>query len=44
MAYDYTPANIYTINIHPLHGTTPIFNINNYSKDIEPESPPRAFD
>ena len=44
VSYDYTPANIRTINIHPTHGTTPIFDINNYSKEIEPEPPPHAFD
>ena len=44
MAYDYTHANICTINIHPAHGTTPIFDINNYSKEIEPEPPPHDFD
>ena len=44
MAYDYTPANIRTINIHPVHGTTAIFDINNYSTEIEPDLPPHSFD
>ena len=34
MDYEYTPANIHTINIHPVHGTTSIFDINNYYKEI----------
>ena len=44
MAYDYTPISIRTINIHLVYGTTPIFDINNYSKDIEPDPPPHTFD
>ena len=39
-AYDYIPTNICTIHIHPVHGITFIFNVNTYSKDIEPDPPP----
>ena len=34
IAYDYTPSKIRTVIIHPVHGITPIFGINNYSKEI----------
>ena len=35
---------MFTIHINPVHGTTPIFDINNYSKKIESAPPPHAFD
>ena len=42
--YDYTPANIRAINSHLVHGTTPIFDINSYSKEIEYEPHHHTFD
>ena len=44
MAYDCIPDNNRTTNIHRVHGTTFIFNVNTYSIEIKPEPPPHSFE